>query len=75
MRLKPVKKQPVLPIISMEKCTLCGSCIEVCQFEALAIESTSVSLIYPEQCTYCGECEAICPEQAIACPLEVVWAN
>ncbi len=68
-------KPLVLPIIRIEKCTLCGSCIEACHYSVLEIGSSGLSLIHPEQCTYCGECEEVCPESAIACPLEIIWAE
>ena len=53
-----------VPEIIMEKCTLCGKCQELCQFNALAVLPQTV-LLFPELCHSCGGCSLICPEQAV----------
>lgn len=46
-----------------EKCTGCGTCRQVCQFEA--IEGGAEATINPLACEGCGVCAYFCPEQAI----------
>ncbi len=53
-----------VPVVDMEKCTLCGKCSEICQFNAIAVLGETV-LPFPELCHSCGGCMAVCPEKAI----------
>ena len=53
-----------VPAVDMEKCTLCGKCAEICQFNAIAVMGQTV-LPFPELCHSCGGCMLVCPEQAI----------
>ncbi len=46
-----------------DKCTACGLCMELCQFEAITMEETAA--ISPLGCEGCGVCAYFCPEQAI----------
>ncbi len=52
------------PIVEDSKCTGCGSCAEICQFNAVAVVKKKV-LIFYELCHSCGACSLICPENAI----------
>ena len=53
-----------VPTVDEKKCTHCGKCAEVCQFNALAVIKDQV-LIFPEICHGCGGCTLLCPVQAI----------
>lgn len=53
-----------IPQIDANLCSLCGKCVEVCQFHALAKIGTSV-LVFPQLCHGCGSCTWNCPEHAI----------
>jgi MinD superfamily P-loop ATPase len=53
-----------IPKVDEEKCTHCGKCAEICQFNALAVIKDQV-LVFPEICHGCGGCTLICPVQAI----------
>ena len=62
------KREPVsigVPVIDSEKCTLCGKCGEICEFNAIAVLKTEV-LIFEELCHSCGGCSLICPEGAVS---------
>jgi MinD superfamily P-loop ATPase len=48
------------PVVDLERCTKCGTCTEVCRFDA--IEDGVVDLI---ACDHCGLCVHACPENAI----------
>jgi MinD superfamily P-loop ATPase len=47
-----------------EKCSLCGNCQKICQFNAIA-QLPNTLLIYPELCHSCYACSELCPEQAL----------
>jgi MinD superfamily P-loop ATPase len=53
-----------VPEVDMEKCTLCGKCSEICQFQAIVVIGETV-LPFPELCHSCGGCMQVCPEKAI----------
>jgi len=53
-----------IPKIDPELCSLCGRCVEVCQFHALAKIGKTI-LVFPQLCHGCGSCTWNCPEQAI----------
>ncbi len=53
-----------IPVINAERCTGCGACAEICQFNALAVIGEKV-LVFPELCHSCLGCQLICPEQAV----------
>jgi MinD superfamily P-loop ATPase len=53
-----------VPIVDMDKCTLCGKCGEVCRFSAIVVIGDQV-LTFPEMCHGCGGCALLCPEKAI----------
>lgn len=67
--LKPKirKKEPVLlpfPVVDEKKCTYCGKCGRVCQFNSIAVVKKKV-LIFYELCHSCGACVLACPERSI----------
>ncbi|MEJ2057168.1 MAG: ATP-binding protein [Desulfofustis sp.] len=47
--------------IELERCTGCGTCVDVCQFSAISSEF----VVDPIECEGCGVCHALCPEKAI----------
>jgi len=54
----------LLPEISMDVCTLCGICVDVCEYNALAMVGTKI-LVFPQLCHGCGSCKLQCPVDAI----------
>jgi MinD superfamily P-loop ATPase len=67
--LKPkiTESEPVLspiPEIIDSKCTYCGDCAKICEYNALAVLKDKV-LVFPELCHGCGGCTLLCPEKAI----------
>jgi MinD superfamily P-loop ATPase len=61
-----------LPEIAEPRCTACGSCVDACHVEALALDGEVVVVTHPERCDYCTDCELVCPEGAISCPFELI---
>jgi MinD superfamily P-loop ATPase len=60
----------LVPEIELNKCTYCGRCAEVCQYNAIAVVQQKV-LFFPELCHGCGSCTLNCPEGAIREKLRV----
>lgn len=54
----------MLPEVNFEACTHCGTCAEVCAYNAIAVLGKKV-LVFPELCHGCGSCTYNCPEHAI----------
>ena len=53
-----------IPVINKDICSLCGRCVEVCQFHALANIGKTI-MTFPQLCHGCGSCTINCPEHAI----------
>lgn len=53
-----------IPEVNLEKCTFCGQCADLCEYNALAVIENDV-LVFPELCHSCGVCQYFCPEDAI----------
>ena len=67
--LRPKIKQRIpvgipVPQVNKSRCTYCGKCGEVCEFNAIVVIKEK-ALIFPELCHGCGGCSYICPEDAI----------
>ncbi len=52
-----------IPAVDAAKCTSCGKCAEVCEFNAIAM--LKKPLVFPELCHGCGACALVCPFGAI----------
>lgn len=59
---KPVKI--LIPLIDNDKCTHCGHCADVCEFNALAVVPEEV-IFFEQLCMSCAACWELCPENAI----------
>lgn len=53
-----------VPVVDPGKCDLCGTCAEVCRFNALACLGNRV-FIAGELCHGCGGCVLLCPREAM----------
>ena len=53
-----------VPKINLDKCTLCGKCRDLCEFNAITVVAETV-MVFEELCHSCGGCMAVCPENAI----------
>ncbi|MDD5122723.1 MAG: ATP-binding protein [Dehalococcoidales bacterium] len=68
--LKPVfdktdEVSVMVPSVNKDRCNYCGTCAEVCAFNAIAVVK-DVVLTFPELCHGCGACSYLCPRQAIS---------
>lgn len=53
-----------VPQVDETRCTACGRCGEICQYNAI-VSLRTVPLVFPELCHGCGGCARVCPEDAI----------
>lgn len=53
------------PVIDKEKCTLCGECVQVCQFNALFNTKKEI-LVFEKMCHSCQACRILCRSGAIS---------
>lgn len=53
----------VVAEVNSELCTACGTCMELCRFEAISMNETAS--VNPLSCEGCGVCAEFCPESAI----------
>lgn len=55
-----------LAVIDQDKCTQCGTCMDLCRFSAVTADFNIDDI----SCEGCGVCVDFCPEQAIAFPVK-----
>ncbi|MCD6457330.1 MAG: 4Fe-4S binding protein [Thermoproteales archaeon] len=53
------------PIIDLEKCTGCGTCVETCPSGVLELKDGKAHVVNADDCLGCHACESVCPESAI----------
>ena len=51
--------------IDESKCRGCGTCIESCPFDVIALVRDKAVVKDPMNCHDCGACIKVCPEKAI----------
>ena len=57
-------KFKMIPVWEREKCTFCGKCQEVCNFNAIINLGTMI-MVFPKLCHSCYACSELCPESAL----------
>lgn len=62
-----VARSAYVNTVDHERCQLCGSCVERCQFNALELDLQLE--IDVQRCVGCGSCVLVCPEDALALAL------
>ncbi|MFH1169435.1 MAG: FAD-dependent oxidoreductase [Chloroflexota bacterium] len=56
-------------VVDGQRCRGCGTCVSVCQYEAVALEEKDgapVAQVNAELCRWCGACVAHCPSGALS---------
>ena len=53
--------------VDMDKCTGCGTCVDVCPSGVYELDSDAgtTKVVNPDECIECLACEDLCPEGAI----------
>lgn len=55
-----------LPVINYDKCTFCGVCQRVCEYNAIFVfKNTRQVKVFDQLCRGCGACKEMCPFDAI----------
>jgi len=67
--LNPVFEESIeqmipIPDVDKERCTACGKCAQICQYNAIVLIKDNV-LVFPELCHSCAGCWLVCPENAV----------
>ena len=52
-----------VPVVDNDRCTACGKCAAVCEFNAVAM--LKKPMVFTELCHGCGACTLVCPVEAI----------
>jgi heterodisulfide reductase subunit A len=64
-----VRLDPAVAVVDDEKCRGCGTCVDICQFQAPSLEETGpeefVARINGSLCKGCGTCASWCPSGAV----------
>ena len=55
-----------LAVIDEDACTGCGTCVEWCPTDAIALDADDVARRDENACLGCGVCSRFCPEEAIS---------
>ena len=61
----------VHPNMIREKCTRCGSCVDICPVSAAQFGDDGYPVYEGKLCIGCAQCIAVCPEVA----LEIMWGD
>ncbi len=67
-RNKPDSQEEVnvfYPVIDLKKCTFCGKCQQVCEYNCLLVMKDNV-MFFKELCHPCKGCLFVCPEGAVS---------
>jgi Na+-translocating ferredoxin:NAD+ oxidoreductase RNF subunit RnfB len=54
-----------LSVVKQDECTACGTCIEKCPMDAIALNENGKAQVNPNLCIGCGICAHFCPATAI----------
>ncbi|MBM4332437.1 MAG: 4Fe-4S dicluster domain-containing protein [Deltaproteobacteria bacterium] len=58
-------KSNFVPVIDMESCTGCESCVDICPMDALSLEGNQKVAWNPTRCIGCDLCVSCCPTGAM----------
>jgi MinD superfamily P-loop ATPase len=63
------------PVIDREKCSLCGTCADICPLDVIYIRDEAVDVRYPYECWHCGACRQDCPEEAVGIEFPLIMLS
>jgi len=68
IRTGTISIPPVIARIDADKCTWCGKCAPVCEYDSLkkvVVNEKEIASVNKATCSGCGICAPVCPEDAI----------
>ena len=65
MALRRVRTEAITAFVNEDLCTGCGTCINLCPYNAIQKDDRGVAKVNDVLCKGCGVCAASCPERAI----------
>jgi len=60
-----VKPEALVAYVDSDECSGCGTCIEICPYNAIRKTENGLAEVTIAACKGCGNCGATCPENAI----------
>ena len=57
--------------LNQEECTLCGVCVDRCEFDAISIIDDKL-YFNPCRCRRCDGCETLCPNEAMEIRMDTI---
>ena len=75
------KSSPIIPIVDMDECILCGKCQDFCLSGVFTVDNARgmVDIDHENKCWGCGDCVGWCPANAVKLidrdTKEVIWDN
>ncbi|MBI5015206.1 MAG: 4Fe-4S binding protein [Deltaproteobacteria bacterium] len=55
-----------VPAVDSERCTGCGSCVDICPMDSLSLDGNDRAVRNPVRCIGCGLCVSACPEGSLS---------
>jgi heterodisulfide reductase subunit A len=65
MEMGRLKAAAITSVVDEDRCCGCGTCIEMCPYNAITKNERGLAQVEPAVCKGCGVCGASCPEGAI----------
>ncbi|WP_440953204.1 ATP-binding protein [Methanococcoides sp. FTZ1] len=55
----------MVAVINRDECVGCGTCVDDCPSEAIAMDGDNIAVVDADECLDCGACVDSCPTDAI----------
>jgi heterodisulfide reductase subunit A len=65
MARQKIKTPAITSVVDEDRCSGCGTCIELCPYNAITKNDEGIAEVTSAICKGCGVCSASCPERAI----------
>ena len=65
IRAVPPRPRVMRLEVDAQRCSGCGSCIEMCPVDSIAVRE-GIAEVDHDYCALCGACMSVCPDEALA---------